>query len=126
MDKQLLSLLLEISDVHEVKNRIILDAHVIDQLFHVSVRCLDDVGEETVLELGVSLLFIVSSDLSVELVLEDALVPQNISHLGFIDWHPLLISPVHGLFLESVPILGKVVLLLTYLRELLLEFCCSE
>jgi len=63
---------------------------------------------------------LVGTDLLVEFVSEDSLVPEDILKFGFIYRHPFLVSVVDGLLLESVPVLLVVVLFLTKLGETLL------
>ena len=92
---QLLFGLLEFREVDEW-DRVIIDTNICDQLTHVTVRSIVDVLEDTVLLSGVVLHEGVGSNLLLNFLADDVLVPQHVSDLVLIDLHAFLIRPLHG------------------------------
>jgi len=115
-------LLTVFSAVHIVEwNRVFVDADISDQVAHLTVCGLIDVGQNTVVHVWLIDLVLVSANLLVESVSEDVLVAEHVLNLALINGHFLRVSVLHGGLLVTVGILNCVVLLFTHLGKLLLQ-----
>jgi hypothetical protein len=104
MNEELISLLLEVTDVHEGKV-VIVNANITDKITHLSISCLVEISQDTILELRVSSYRLVVSYFLVNGILKSWLVSEDILELALINWLSLLLSEVKLGLLESVSIL---------------------
>jgi hypothetical protein len=100
-------------------DRVTVHANVLQEGAHVTVCGLVQVGEHTVLHLGVVQLFLPGANFLVHLVPEQVLVAKQVLHLALINGHTLRISVVHSLALVTVSVLEGVVFIFAHLGELL-------
>jgi hypothetical protein len=97
------------------------DTNVLEKVSEISPGSLVDVGQDTVLELGVVNLSIVSIHFFVHLSSENVLVSKKILNFALVEWHFVLFSVLHGLLFVLESILKGKVLLLALLSKFLLE-----
>ena len=117
---QLLSLLGEVAHVKEL-HVVGVDADIANEVTHLTIGCLIQIRKETIFKLRVVNLLGVVSDFLVNSYFESGLVSKDVLELGLINRHTLLVSIVKLGALESIPVLGVKVLLLTKLGEFLLN-----
>lgn len=117
---QLLFGLLQLREVDE-GDRVIVDTHISDQLAHVAVRSIIHVLEDTVLLSGVVLHEGVGSNLLLNFLADNVLVPKHVSDLVLIDLHAFLIRPLHGLCGVAIVVLHVEVFFFRKLGKFLLS-----
>ena len=70
----------EFSDALEVveRNLVVFDSHIANEVFHFTIGSFVQIGQNSVLHLGIVLVLLVGANLAVNLVAEDVLVSQQI------------------------------------------------
>jgi hypothetical protein len=107
------------SQVEEL-NAVFVDPHVVDQVLHVTVGGLIQVGQDSVLHLGIQLKSRIRAYLLVHLGAEQMLVAQQVAHFGLVNRHFARVCVVHRLALVTVPVLERVIGFFRQLSEFLL------
>ena len=110
----------DISDIGKLDG-LFVDTNILQEISEITPSSLIDVSEDTVLELGVVLVALVVVNFFIHLVSEDVLVSQKVLDLRFINWHLLLVGPLHGVFVMLEGVLQSEVLLFTDFGKLLFE-----
>lgn len=93
--------------------------HLVHEVLELTVSCLSNIGQQTVLELLVTSELLVRWDLILDLLPKLMLISEHISDFTGVDWHAALVSKVHCALLVDEPILHGIILLLGQLRHLL-------
>lgn len=93
-------------------NSVSLDSNFFHELAKLTVRTFAQVSQESVLELRALLHVRVVGNLRVELVANDVLVTEHVSHAPLVDLHSILVSILHRLLVMTVPVLELVISLL--------------
>ena len=110
----------DISDIGKLDG-LLIDTNILQEISEITPSSLIDVSEDTVLELGVVLVALVVVNFFIHFVSEDVLVSQKVLDLRFINWHLLLVGPLHGVFVMLEGVLQSEVLLFTDFCKLLFE-----
>jgi hypothetical protein len=99
-------------------NSLFIDSNILEKVSKITPSGLIDVGKYSILILGIVLEFAIGLDLSIDFVSENVLISQEVSNLVLRDWHSLLISVLHCVFLMLVSVLQGKVLFLADLGKL--------
>jgi len=109
-----------VTDIGE-SDGLFVDTNVIKKISEISPGGLIDVGEDTIVELGVVQLFTVSGDFFFDLCSENVLISKHVFDFSLVDWHFLFVSPFHGFLIMIESILKGEVCVLALLCKNLLE-----
>lgn len=125
VNEHLLTFLHEITNIEEFKI-VVGNANITDEVAHLTIGGLIQVGENTIFELRVLNVLVVSSNFVLDGKLKGGLVAKNITELSLVNGHALLVSVIKLGTLESVAILGIEVFLLRELGKFLFNGLVSH